>query len=144
MTQRVVAQGTFDLLHPGHLHYLTEAAALGDELHVIIARAPNIEGKPAPVLSASQRAEVIDALGMVTAAHLGDPEDIFVPIGAIDPAVIVLGHDQQHDPAALSRALAERGLDAEVVRVGPRPPREHELLSSGRIIDRIIETRSDH
>jgi FAD synthetase len=144
MTRRVVAQGTFDLLHPGHLHYLREAAALGDELHVIIARAPNIDGKPAPVLPASQRAEVIGALGMVTAAHLGDPEDIFVPIAAIDPAVIVLGHDQQHDVQSLTAALAARGLDAEVVRVSPRPAAGDELLSSGQIIDRILATRSDH
>ena len=34
--RRVVAQGTFDLLHPGHLHYLEEAASIGDELHVIV------------------------------------------------------------------------------------------------------------
>ena len=27
---RVVAQGTFDLLHPGHLHYLREAGDHGD------------------------------------------------------------------------------------------------------------------
>ena len=33
---RVVAQGTFDLLHPGHLHYLREAREYGDEVHVII------------------------------------------------------------------------------------------------------------
>ena len=29
---RVVAQGTFDVLHPGHLHYLADAAAMGDAL----------------------------------------------------------------------------------------------------------------
>jgi Glycerol-3-phosphate cytidylyltransferase (EC 2.7.7.39) len=144
MTRRVVAQGTFDLLHPGHLHYLREAASLGDELHVIIARAANIDGKPAPVLSAPQRAEVVDALGVVTAAHIGDPDDIFVPIEAIDPAVIVLGHDQRHDPTALSEALTARGLQADVVRVGPRSPSSDELLSSGQIIDRILATRADH
>ena len=144
MTRRVVAQGTFDLLHPGHLHYLRAAAALGDELHVIIARAPNIEGKPTPVLAATQRVEVIDALEMVTAAHLGDPTDVFVPIVAIDPEVIVLGHDQNHDVDALSAALDARGIGAEVVRVGPRTPTDDELLSSGQIIDRILETRSIH
>ncbi|HOV68584.1 MAG TPA: adenylyltransferase/cytidyltransferase family protein, partial [Methanoregulaceae archaeon] len=32
---RVVATGTFDLLHPGHLYYLTESRRLADELHVI-------------------------------------------------------------------------------------------------------------
>ncbi|MFV9676879.1 MAG: adenylyltransferase/cytidyltransferase family protein, partial [Methanosarcinales archaeon] len=34
---RVLATGTFDILHPGHLLYLTEARKLGDELFVIIA-----------------------------------------------------------------------------------------------------------
>ena len=29
---RVVATGTFDLLHPGHLYYLEESRRLGDEL----------------------------------------------------------------------------------------------------------------
>jgi len=31
-----------------------------------------------------------------------------------------------------------------VVRVGPRTPTDDELLSSGQIIDRILETRSIH
>ena len=32
---RVLATGTFDILHPGHLLYLSKAKALGDELYVI-------------------------------------------------------------------------------------------------------------
>ncbi|MFB6270389.1 MAG: adenylyltransferase/cytidyltransferase family protein, partial [Halobacterium sp.] len=32
--RRVVAQGTFDIIHPGHIHYLEDAASMGDELHV--------------------------------------------------------------------------------------------------------------
>ena len=36
---RVVAQGTFDLLHPGHVHYLREAAAMGDHLRTELAAA---------------------------------------------------------------------------------------------------------
>ncbi|MFC7177486.1 FAD synthase [Halosegnis marinus] len=139
---RVVAQGTFDLLHPGHLHYLREARAMGDELHVIIARQDNVTHKEPPLLPDRQRRDMVAALDPVTEAHLGHTEDIFVPIERIDPDRIVLGHDQHHDDDAIRAALAERGIDCEVARAGPREPRyEGEVLSTGTIIDRVCEER---
>jgi FAD synthetase len=36
--KKVMTFGTFDLFHPGHVYYLSEAESLGDELIVIIAR----------------------------------------------------------------------------------------------------------
>ncbi|MGQ4555894.1 adenylyltransferase/cytidyltransferase family protein [Halobellus sp. GM3] len=143
MTRRVVAQGTFDLLHPGHVHYLSEAATMGDELHVIVARRENITHKEPPVLPDRQRRDIVGALGVVTAAHLGHTEDIFVPIERIDPDVIVLGHDQHHDEGALRDALSARGIDCDVARASAREPRyEGELLSTGLIVDRIIDSRN--
>ena len=143
MTRRIVAQGTFDIIHPGHVHYLSEAASMGDELHVIVARRENVTHKQPPVLPDRQRRDVIDALEVVTEAHLGHSEDIFVPIERIDPEVIVLGHDQHHDADAIRDALAGRGIDCEVARASGREPRyEGELLSTGRIVDRIIESRA--
>ncbi|MFB6091774.1 MAG: adenylyltransferase/cytidyltransferase family protein [Haloquadratum sp.] len=142
MTRRVVAQGTFDIVHPGHLHYFSEAAAMGDELHVIVARRENVTHKQRPVLPDRQRRDVVDALETVTAAHLGHPEDIFVPIERIDPDVIVLGHDQHHDADDLRDALDARGIDCEVARATAREPAyEGELLSTGRIVDRILAER---
>jgi FAD synthetase len=143
---RVVAQGTFDILHPGHLHYLTEAAAMGDELHVIIARRSNVTHKEPPILPDRQRRDVIDALEMVDAAHVGDEEDIFAPIEMLEPDVIALGFDQHHDVASIEQTLEDRGLDCSVQRVSGREPQyEGEILSTGDIIDRIIENRAaDH
>jgi FAD synthetase len=142
MTKRVIAQGTFDILHPGHLHYLRDAAALGDELHVIVARRENVTHKAKPVLPDRQRRDMVDALSTVTEAHLGHTEDIFVPIERIDPDVIVLGHDQHHDPEGIRAALDARGIDCEVTRASAREPRyEGELLSTGRIIDRVLRQR---
>ena len=46
----VVATGTFDILHPGHLFYLEESKKLGDELWVIVARERNVMHKPRPVV----------------------------------------------------------------------------------------------
>ena len=143
MTRRIVAQGTFDIIHPGHVHYLSEAASMGDELHVIVARRENVTHKEPPVLPDRQRRDVIDALEVVTEAHLGHSEDIFVPIERIEPDVIVLGHDQHHDADAIRDALAGRGIDCGVARASGRKPRyEGELLSTGRIVDRIVEARA--
>jgi FAD synthetase len=139
---RVVAQGTFDLLHPGHLHYLGDAASMGEELHVIVARSINVTHKEPPIVPDRQRVEMVGALDPVDEAHLGHPEDIFVPIEEIDPDVIVLGHDQHHDEAAIRDALATRGIDCDVRRASAREPQyEGELLSTGRIIDLILERR---
>ena len=139
---RVVAQGTFDLLHPGHVHYLEDAAAHGDELHAIVARRTNVTHKPAPVLCARQRRDMVAALDVVDEAHLGDPADVFVPIERLDPDVIVLGFDQHHDEADIADALADRGIDCRVERASGREPKyEDELLSSGDIVDRILRER---
>ena len=139
---RVVAQGTFDLLHPGHVHYLEDAATYGDELHAIVARRPNVTHKPAPVLCGRQRRDMVAALDAVDEAHLGDPEDVFVPIERLDPDVIVLGFDQHHDEADIAAALDARGIDCRVERASGREPKyEDELLSSGDIVDRVVRKR---
>ena len=139
---RVVAQGTFDLLHPGHVHYLEDAAARGDELHAIVARRANVTHKPEPILCARQRRDMVAALDAVDEAHLGDPEDVFVPIERLDPDVIVLGYDQHHDEAGIAEALAARDIDCRVERASGREPRyDEELLSSGDIVDRVLRRR---
>ncbi|WP_089695558.1 adenylyltransferase/cytidyltransferase family protein [Halogranum gelatinilyticum] len=140
----VIAQGTFDLLHPGHVHYLTDAAERGDELHVIIARRGNVTHKAKPILPDRQRRDMVAALDCVDEAHLGHPEDIFVPIEEIQPDVIMLGYDQHHDADGIREALASRGIDCAVERASAREPKyEGELLSTGRIVDRILEERGE-
>ena len=140
---RVCAQGTFDLLHPGHVHYLEEAKSMGDSLHVIVARSGNVTHKPDPILDGRQRRDVVGSLAAVDDARLGHPDDIFVPIEAIDPDVIALGHDQHHDGDQIEAALDERGIDCDVRRCSGRTPTyDEELLSTQTIIDRILDERN--
>ncbi len=142
MTRTVIAQGTFDILHPGHVHYLEEAAAMGDELIVIVARKTNVDHKEAPICPATQRRDVVDALEAVDEAILGHETDIFRPIEAIDPDVIALGHDQHHDGVAIAAELDRRGIDCTVERASAREPEtDDQLLSTRLIIDRILERR---
>ncbi|WP_335999405.1 adenylyltransferase/cytidyltransferase family protein [Halorientalis halophila] len=140
----VVAQGTFDVLHPGHVHYLEAAAAMGTELHVIVARRENVTHKEPPILSNRQRRDMVAALKPVDEARIGHAEDFFVPIREIDPDVIALGYDQHHDEEQLAAALDEAGIDCAVERASGREEvRDDELLSTGRIVERICDERCD-
>jgi FAD synthetase len=137
--KRVVATGTFDLLHPGHIYYLEESRKLGDELHVIVARDANVRHKPKPVIGEAQRLKVVQALRVVDFARLGDPSDMFRPIEEIDPSVITLGFNQHFSEEQLLESLKDRGIGARVVRIGEYSG--DPCTSTRRIIDRILATR---
>ena len=134
--RRVVATGTFDILHPGHLYYLEESRRLGDELHVIVARDANVKHKPRPVIPEEQRLKMVAALKPVDYARLGDPVDIFRPIRDIRPAVITLGFNQHFNEDQLMTELAKRDLAAEIVRIGAYSG--DALCSSRRIMTEIV------
>ncbi len=137
--RRVVATGTFDIIHPGHIYYLEESGKLGNELHVIVARDANVRHKPRPVIGEAQRLRVVRALRMVDSARLGHETDMFRPVEEIDPAVITLGFNQHFSEDELAKALRERGIGAEVVRIGEYTG--DPCSSTRKIIDRILETR---
>ncbi|NLZ30206.1 MAG: FAD synthase [Methanomicrobiales archaeon] len=135
---RVVATGTFDILHPGHLYYLERSRELGDELYVIVARDANVRHKPGPILPEEQRLRVVGALKPVDHALLGDLHDMFRPIEEIRPDIITLGFNQHFDEGRLRQSLADRGLGADVVRIPGYPD---SLASSSKIVERILATR---
>lgn len=136
--KRIVATGTFDLLHPGHLYYLEQSRRLGDELHVIVARDVNVKHKPRPIIPEAQRLRMVRGLRPVDHARLGDVADMFQPIREIQPSVITIGYDQHFSEAALERELHARGLDIEVVRIGTY---EGDPYCSSRIIVKQILER---
>lgn len=137
--RRVVATGTFDILHPGHLYYLEESKKLGDELWVIVARDANVRHKPHPIIPEGHRLQMVAALKPVTHAILGDKSDMFRPIRDIMPAIVTIGFNQHFDETKLRQQLAERGLTPAIVRIGRYE--DGDLCSSRIVVQRIIEVR---
>jgi FAD synthetase len=133
----VVATGTFDLLHPGHILYLERSKALGDELAVIVARDMNIKHKSKPVVPEAQRLRMVQALKVVDIAVLGQELDIFRSIELLQPDIITLGFDQRFDPALLEAEISRRGLRPKIVRIEANEACD--LCSSRRIVARILE-----
>lgn len=141
---RVMAQGTFDILHPGHLHYLRESKKLGDELFVVIGRDSRMSKKKNLVMHENARRQVVEGLKVVDEAVLGSEESIFETVNRIDPDVITLGHDQTFDIHELETTLAVHGHpDIRVVRIGPFEPETDDLIvSSSQIKEKLREVRS--
>lgn len=137
--KRVVATGTFDILHPGHLYYLEQSRKLGDELTVIVARDVNVRHKPTPIIPEEQRRRMVAALRCVDHAILGDTTDMFRPIEEIRPDVITIGFNQHFDEDDLRKAIADRGLWAEIVRIGRYG--NDDLCSSRLVVQRIVNQR---
>lgn len=136
---RVVATGTFDILHPGHVLYLCKARELGDELWVIVARESTIKHKRKPLIPEKQRLFMVQALKCVDQAVLGSETDMFEPILKIKPDIVVLGFDQHWDEAALAKKLSERGISAKVVRLTDSDPSPY--ASSRYIRQQINESK---
>jgi len=133
---RVLATGTFDIIHPGHIYFLEQARALGDELWVIVARDTNvIRHKPAPVIPENQRLAVVRALKQVDHAELGDEKDMLAPLRQILPDIIALGYDQYFDEKELQKQLDDGGINARVVRISGKL--DGELFSGERIRGKI-------
>jgi FAD synthetase len=136
---RVLATGTFDILHPGHILYLRKAKELGDELYVIVSRDSMVQHKSKPILPEQQRLQVVQALEMVDHAELGSERDIFEPLTLIKPDIIALGFDQYFDENKLQEDLEKRHIPSKVMRL-PYHDRGN-LSGTENIIREIIKRR---
>lgn len=134
---RVMTTGVFDLLHPGHIAMLEEAAKLGDELVVVIARdASAAKEKHAPITPEEQRRRMVEALKPVAKAVLGHTGDYYTIVEELRPDIIALGYDQKYDEAAVAAKCAARGVPAKVVRL---PHFMGDLDGTRKIIEKVAE-----
>ena len=132
-----MATGVFDLLHPGHVFFLSEARKLGDELVVVVARDKTARRlKRETYVPENLRREMVEALKPVDRAVLGSSNDIYQTVVDLKPAVIALGYDQLWNEAEVEAECARRGVPLKVVRIKAYP---HDVLATRRIVERILE-----
>ena len=88
----VLAGGVFDIIHPGHIHTLKAAKALGDILVVAIATDKTAQKmkKRIPLHNQELRRELVDCLSMVNEAIVGHENDIFETVKIVKPEIILL------------------------------------------------------
>jgi len=139
----VLASGTFDLLHLGHVKYLEEAKRTGGrnaELIVIVARDSTVEERRGtkPIIPENQRRALVGSLKVVDEAILGYEDfDIGKVIEKIKPDIIALGYDRGDMERGVRNYVEKKGLAIKVVKIGKFG--EEELNSSSKIKQKIIE-----
>ena len=127
----VLAGGVFDIIHPGHIHTLNAAKALGDVLVVAIATDKTAQKmkKRTPLHNQELRCELVSCLSMVDKAVIGHEDDIFKTVKEIEPNIIVLGYDQIHQEKFIDEGCKRINLNVDIVRLQSPVPK----LSSSEI-----------
>jgi FAD synthetase len=114
--KKVLAGGVFNIIHPGHCHFLREARKLGDELLVVVAHDETVlrKGKK-PIFPAQARMELVRCISCADRVLLGDPRDMAKVVRREKPDVIAVGYDQDIEEA---REVARKaGIKCKVVRI---------------------------
>jgi rfaE bifunctional protein kinase chain/domain/rfaE bifunctional protein nucleotidyltransferase chain/domain len=121
----VHCHGCFDIVHPGHIHYLQFARSLGDLLIVTVSADPQVnKGINRPLIPDDLRALSLAALECVEAVYVNPHPTAVEILTDLKPDIYVKGreYEHNHDP----RFLAEKD---EVTRNGGRV-----VFSSGDVI----------
>ncbi|GBC61193.1 D-glycero-beta-D-manno-heptose 1-phosphate adeny lyltransferase [Desulfonema ishimotonii] len=130
----VFTNGCFDLLHVGHVRYLTAARSQGDVLVLGLnsdASVRAIKGEKRPVVPQEERAEVVAGLACVDFVTLFDAPDPLALIQTLKPDVLVKGADWAED----------RIIGADVVKAGGGRVARIDVVpgaSTTGIIERIV------
>ena len=135
---RVMASGVFDILHTGHISYLEQAKAMGDELYVVVASDDTVrKRKHEPITPEQMRVKIVSSLRVVDKAILGNSGgDMYSILETVRPDVIVLGFDQTFDEKELESDLRSKGYDIKVRRANRTG---EDLEATRKIISKIRE-----
>jgi len=108
----VFTNGCFDIIHAGHVRYLSAARELGDRLVVGLnsdASVRRLKGPKRPVAPQDDRAEVLAALEAVDAVTLFDDDTPEELISLLLPDILVKGADWAVEQIAGAKAVIENG-----------------------------------
>ena len=128
---RVLAFGTFDNLHPGHLNYFKQARRFGDELIVIVARDRNvlaIKKRRSQENELKRRHKVkraLKELGIEGKAVLGNLKKRWLILKKYRPEIVCLGYDQKVDLPRLKSEIARFRLFCRIKRLKAYHPEKY-------------------
>jgi rfaE bifunctional protein nucleotidyltransferase chain/domain len=131
----VLANGCFDVLHVGHVRYLTAAKELGDVLVVAINSDEQVriqKGPGRPVMNAAERAELIASLAAVTFVTIFSEPTVSELLLALKPDFHAKGTDYTEESVPEKEVV--RSYGGRVAIVGD--PKNH---STSKILLRLGE-----
>ena len=116
----VFSNGCFDILHRGHVEYLSKAADLGDILIIGLntdASVKRIKGPSRPVNDEKARAVVLAALEFVDAIMFFDEDTPYNLIKNVQPDVLVKGKDYKAEDIVGYDIVTNKGGKVETIEL---------------------------
>jgi rfaE bifunctional protein nucleotidyltransferase chain/domain len=107
--KRIIVNGTFDILHSGHLALLNYARSLGDYLVVAIdsdRRVQELKGTSRPINTQQERSELLSNLRAVDEVRVFDSDQELIDIVA-KCAIMVKGSDYRGCPIVGEHVIQE-------------------------------------
>ena len=92
----VFTNGCFDLIHPGHIHYLYSARQLGDVLIVGVnsdCSVKKVKGSLRPIMNQNERVLILSAISSVDYITIFEEDTPLHLITSILPDILVKGGD---------------------------------------------------
>ncbi|MCD6452137.1 MAG: D-glycero-beta-D-manno-heptose 1-phosphate adenylyltransferase [Acidobacteria bacterium] len=132
----VFTNGCFDIIHPGHIRFLTQAKSLGDILVIGVNSDPSIrriKGEERPIIPLTERLELLSAFYFVDYLTPFDEDTPERVITAIKPDVLVKGGDWRKEEIVGASFVESYGG-----RVYSLP--YHSGYSTTAIIERILSS----
>lgn len=133
MKTRVFVNGTFDVIHSGHLNLLNYAKSLGDVLYVGIdsdERVKQLKGSDRPINSEKDRKFLLENLKSVDEVNIfSSDEELSNLVRAVSPHHMVVGNDYINKPVIGSEYAEQLRFYAKI-----------DGYSSTNIINKIKET----
>lgn len=120
--KKVLAGGRFNIIHPGHIHFLKSAKALGDYLVVVVANDRTVtRNKRQLLFPDTERKTVLESIRYVDKAVVGkalESESGYLEIIKREkPDIIALGHDQHVKMQQLKEGISKLGLKCKITRI---------------------------
>ncbi|HTK82996.1 MAG TPA: D-glycero-beta-D-manno-heptose 1-phosphate adenylyltransferase [Bacteroidota bacterium] len=134
----VFTNGCFDIIHRGHIDYLTKAKALGDVLIVGLNTDASVrrnKGEERPIVEEEDRAFVVAHLDPVDYVCLFDENTPHELIAALVPDILIKGADWKIDEIVGKDIVERAGGTVKTIEFLPN-------RSTSTIIQRIIERYS--
>jgi rfaE bifunctional protein nucleotidyltransferase chain/domain len=116
----VFTNGCFDILHLGHVDYLTKAADMGDVLIIGLnadRSVSAIKGENRPINNETSRANVLASLSFVNALVLFDEATPYQLIKFIEPDVLVKGADYKIEEIVGYDIVKENGGEIKTIEL---------------------------
>ncbi len=116
----VFTNGCFDILHRGHVEYLSKAADLGDKLIIGLNTDDSVKrlkGPSRPVNDEKARAVLLSALEFVDAVVLFKEDTPYNLIRRVQPDVLVKGKDYKAEDIVGYDIVISRGGRVETIEL---------------------------